>query len=344
MAGEMTEQPAKDGAPVHLLDVVAEEEGMRLDVFLHGRLGDHSRTWLKELIRRGEVRIEGREEKPSYRVATGERVEARISPRIEHGPVVPQDIPVIVLHEDAAVLVIDKPASLVVHPGSGRHDGTLANALAYRFKELSDAGGEERPGIVHRLDRDTTGVMVIAKTNRSHFSLAAQFQERTIHKEYLAIVEGCLALDRDEVDLPLGRCRRDPSRVVADVERGKASVTRYEVLERFRGYTLVRCLPRTGRTHQIRVHMQSLGHPVVCDPVYGRRARIRLSDLGAASGGGSEDRVLLERQGLHAHRLSFFHPLDGERRSYEAPLPDDMKGLLEALGDHRPPGKGEGRR
>lgn len=318
----------------HTFKVSGPEEGQRLDVYLHARLNVHSRTYLKDMVKLGQVTVDGKNVKPSHKVTPGECVIAKVVPRPTDGSILPQEIPLKIIHEDASLLVLDKAADLVVHPGNGRQDGTIANALAFHVGELSDIGGDMRPGIVHRLDRDTTGVMVVAKTNRAHFSLSTQFQERTTRKEYLAIVEGEPELDGDIVNRPLGRSTSDPSKIVVDERSGKQAETRYEVLERFEGFALVRCLPKTGRTHQIRVHLKSIGHPIVCDPTYGRRAKIRLSDIGGA-GQADEDRVLLERQALHAHRLTIFHPLEGEAVTYTSELHDDMEGLLEALRTHR---------
>jgi 23S rRNA pseudouridine1911/1915/1917 synthase len=329
-------QAAVPDTEKHTFRVAPADEGQRLDLYLHSRLEEHSRTYLKDMVKLGLVTVGGAKVKPSYRVASGDVVAATVAPRPREGTLVPQDIPLNVLHEDASLLVVDKPRGLVVHPGNGRQDRTLANALAWHVKELSDIGGETRPGIVHRLDRDTSGVMVVAKTNRAHFALATQFQERTTEKEYLAIVEGTPEFDGDLIDLPLGRSRTDASRIVVDREGGKPAQTRYEVLERFDGFAFVRCHPKTGRTHQIRVHLRSIGHPIVCDAVYGKRSSLMGSDVGVCARGSGEDRVLLDRQALHAHKLSFFHPLEGMQVSYIAPLHADMEGLLEVLRRNAP--------
>jgi len=319
----------------HTFEVSGPDEGQRLDVYLHARLNVHSRTYLKDMVKLGNVTVDGKGVKPSHKVTPGECVVAQVVPRPSDGSILPQEIPLTIVHEDPSLLVIDKAANLVVHPGNGRQEGTVANGLAFHIQELSDIGGDLRPGIVHRLDRDTTGVMVVAKTNRAHFSLSTQFQERTTQKEYLAIVEGEPELDGDIVNRPLGRSTNDPAKMVVDERSGKDAETRFEVLERFEGFAFVRCLPKTGRTHQIRVHLKSIGHPIVCDPTYGKRARIRLSQVGAVRQG-EDDHVLLERQALHAHRLSFFHPLVGKTVTYASELHDDMAGLLEALRTHRP--------
>ncbi len=330
------------GTETFTFQVTTPEEGVRLDVFLHNRVPDHSRSYLKEAVKLDQVTVDGKGVKPSHRVSVGECVVAKLEPRAALSELVPQDIPIKVIHEDASVLVLDKQPQLVVHPGNGRRDGTLANGLAYHIRDLSDVGGGLRPGIVHRLDRDTTGVMVVAKTNRAHFSLATQFQERTTTKEYLALVEGEPDLDGDIISHPLGRSLKDPSKIVVDEGRGRPAETRYEVLERFRGFALVKCLPKTGRTHQIRVHLKSIGHPVVCDPVYGRRARLRPSDIGVDAERPGEDAVVIGRQALHAHSLGFFHPLEGRAVRYSAPLHEDMEEVLDLLRKHR--GKPAGRR
>jgi 23S rRNA pseudouridine1911/1915/1917 synthase len=315
--------------------VDALEAGNRLDVFLHGRLELHSRTYLRDLVRDGQVTVDARKQKPSHRLELGQVVRGTVARHSPQNTLLPQDIPIEILHEDASVLVINKPAGLVVHPGSGRKDQTLANALAFHLKDLSDVGGPLRPGIVHRLDRDTSGVMVIAKSNAAHFALSAQFQERTTEKVYVALVEGEPRLDGDWIKTTLGKAPHDATRVVVDPPSGKPAETRYEVVERFDGFTLVKCYPKTGRTHQIRVHMQHLGHPIVCDQVYGRRKEFRLSDI-CGHGRSAPDQPLLDRQALHAFRLKFFHPLLGSVQEYEAPVPADLLRSIEALRLNRP--------
>jgi 23S rRNA pseudouridine1911/1915/1917 synthase len=271
--------------------------------------------------------------KPSHLLEEGEVISGTLDEPVR-GVLTPQRIELRILHEDPSLLVVDKPAGLVVHPGVGCRDGTLANALKFHIDELSDVAGAQRPGIVHRLDRDTSGVMVVAKTNAAHFALASQFQERTTRKEYRAIVEGEPNFDGDVISKPLGRMRRDPMRVSVDPVHGKPAETTWEVLERFDGFTYVACRPRTGRTHQIRVHFQSIGHPILCDPTYGRRAALLLGDLDPAASGEAADRVILGRQALHAFALEFEHPLHGLLR-FEAPVPSDLEATLDALRVHR---------
>lgn len=319
----------------HRFVVDADGAGQRLDVWLHGRLAAHSRSWIKELVKRGQVLVDGTKAKPSHKLSAGETIAAEVLPHPDARGLEPEDIPLVVLHEDASVLLVDKPAGLVVHPGSGRHDGTLANALAYHVKELSDVGGGSRPGIVHRLDRDTSGVMVVAKTNAAHFAISRQFQDRTTEKRYLALVEGVVNFDGDVIDAPLARSPIDAAKVIVDPGRGKEAVTTYEVLERFDGFSLVCCRPRTGRTHQIRVHLASIGHPIVADATYGRRARLHRAELERRPGHEGEA-PLIARQALHAQRLEFFHPLEGRRVVHEAPVPSDMAATIEALRELRP--------
>jgi 23S rRNA pseudouridine1911/1915/1917 synthase len=311
----------------------AADVGRRLDVVLAERLPDFSRTHLKNAVKSGAIKVDGATAKPSHPLEEGQVISGAVEDRAGSS-LAPQRIDLRILHEDASLLVLDKPPGLVVHPGVGCRDGTLANALKYHVDALSDVAGSQRPGIVHRLDRDTSGVMVVAKTNAAHFALASQFQERTTRKEYRAIVEGEPDFDGDLIDKPLGRMRRDPMRVSVDPVKGKPAETTWQVLERFEGFTYVACRPRTGRTHQIRVHFQSIGHPVVCDPVYGRRSELVLGDLDPSASGEEGGRVILGRQALHAFSLEFRHPLQGLLR-FEAPVPSDLEATLDALRVYR---------
>jgi 23S rRNA pseudouridine1911/1915/1917 synthase len=323
-------------APERELRFVAEpgDEGRRLDVVLAERLPNHSRTALKNLVKKGAIVVDGGAAKPSHLVEAGQVVSGTLEDD-RRGPLKPEPIAFGVLYEDATVLVLDKPAGLVVHPGSGRRDGTLANALAHHAAELSDVGGNERRGIVHRLDRDTSGVMVVAKSNAAHFALASQFHDRQTRKEYRAIVEGEPEFDGDLIDKPLGRARHDPARVAVDPAGGRPAETTWEVLERFDGFTYLRCVPKTGRTHQIRVHLQSIGHPILCDPTYGRRDRLLLKDLDPGAPPEAADSTVLSRQALHAFALEFHHPLHGKTLRFEAPIPKDFEAALAALRHHR---------
>jgi 23S rRNA pseudouridine1911/1915/1917 synthase len=240
------------------------------------------------------------------------------------------------LYEDDAIVVVNKPAGMVVHPAKGHWAGTLAAALVHRFTQLSGIGGAVRPGIVHRLDRDTSGVIVVAKTDAAHQSLAAQFHNRTVKKEYLAIVSGRPDRDADRVNVPIGPhpTHRERMALRAEHADSRPAETFFEVVERFTGFALMRAHPKTGRTHQIRLHLAHIRCPVLCDKHYGSRSRITAGELRAitrqkqVAGGVPDEEVLLARQALHAHRLSFVHPTSGEAVAFEAPLAADMERVL----------------
>jgi 23S rRNA pseudouridine1911/1915/1917 synthase len=244
-----------------------------------------------------------------------------------------EEIPLTFLHVDEALAVVDKPAGMVVHPAKGNWQGTLAGALKWHLERdgsggLSSAGGPTRPGIVHRLDRDTSGVIAVARSEAAHHALARQFERRTVAKTYLAITQGQPRFDADEIDLPIGihPYQREKMAVRKDHPTSREAVTRYEVVERFRTAALVKVTPRTGRTHQIRVHLAAVGAPVLCDGLYSGRTVIEPAWLGLPPGS-----LLLERQALHAARLELDHPITGERLAFEAPLPADMERTLAAL-------------
>jgi 23S rRNA pseudouridine1911/1915/1917 synthase len=307
----------------------AEDSGRRLDHVLAERLPEFSRTALKKAVLKEQVLVSGLPAKPGRKLFAGDEIVGSVDEVVVAEGLEPQEIEVPAIYEDASILVVDKPAGLAVHPGVGRPDGTLANALAFRFDRLSDVGGVQRPGIVHRLDRETSGVMVVAKTNNAHFALSAQFQARTVSKEYVAIVEGGFSTDRGVVEKPIGRSASDPSKMTTDLVAGKPAETAWSVERRFGPFTLVACRPKTGRTHQIRVHMKSLGRPLLCDPVYGRRRELRRTDLGLS--GAAADAPLLTRHALHARRLEFDHPMSGKRTAFEAPPPADFVATLAAF-------------
>ncbi len=331
------------------LTVAPGESGWRLDLFLVHYLPDYSRMHLRRVITAGEVSVDGRGGKPSYRLKPGQRV-SLVLPELPREAPKPENIPLDVLYEDDDLAVVNKPSGMVVHPARGHWAGTLASALSYRFAgQLSSTGGPTRPGIVHRLDRDTSGVILVAKNDQAHRRLAFQFESRTIEKEYAAIVVGVPQRDRDCVDVGIGphpqkrekmmavpkvtwtKISRVP-RSDAKVE-GRSSMTRqaetyFEVAERFDRYALVRAMPKTGRTHQVRIHMAYAGFPVLCDKLYGHQAEITRGQL---IGDPEDQTVLLARQALHARWLAFAHPETGRRIEIEAPLPDDMQSVLEAL-------------
>ncbi len=318
-----------------LLTVQPEEDGWRLDVLLAHRFTDYSRAHMRRVITAGGARLDGRGARPSSRVRTGQAVEV-VLPEIPRQAPSPEAIPIDVLYEDDYLAVIDKPPGMVVHPARGNWTGTLASALQHRFAgRLSTTGGPTRPGIVHRLDRDTSGAILVAKTDLVHHKLAAQFSERTVEKEYFALVSGTPERDRDVIDCPIGvhPQQREKMAILRGHPDSRPAETFYEVDERFDGFAAVRAMPRTGRTHQIRVHLAHIGCPVLCDRQYGGRAEITRGEISRDRG---DALVLLSRQALHARRLNFSHPfLGGRMIEVEAPLPPDMTAVLQALRENR---------
>jgi len=311
--------------------IEAADAGDRLDVFLHRAFPDRSRSFLARAIDAGAVRVDGLAARASLKLRAGAVVRFTVPPPPREGPAA-EEIPLVFLHVDESMAVVDKPAGMVVHPAKGNWKGTLAGALKWHLERegagLSTAGGAARPGIVHRLDRDTSGVIVVARTEEAHHALARQFERRTTAKTYLALTQGAPRLDRDEIDLPIGihPYQREKMAVRRDHATTREAVTRYEVLERFRAGALVRVTPKTGRTHQIRVHLAALGCPVLCDGLYSGRSVIEPSFLRLPAGP-----PLLARQALHAASLELDHPGSGERMTFSAPLPPDLEAMLAVL-------------
>jgi 23S rRNA pseudouridine1911/1915/1917 synthase len=307
-------------------------------VFLAELLPAFSRATLQRAIDAGHVQVDGVRGKPSLRLRPGNQVVVQQIEVPREGPAA-QEIPLAILHEDEAIVVVDKPAGMIVHPAKGHWEGTLASALAYHFGRLSERGGPTRPGIVHRLDRDTSGVIVVAKNDQVHDTLAAQFKARQVVKEYLAIVAGVPDRDRDVIDEPIGDhpTHREKKAIRREDPTARPAVTQYEVLERFAGYALLRALPKTGRTHQIRIHLAHAGFAVLCDRLYGGRSQLAELELiprdkvAEASVVAHSPEPLLKRQALHAHRLTLSHPASGEQQTFEAALPVDMLQTLESL-------------
>jgi 23S rRNA pseudouridine1911/1915/1917 synthase len=305
------------------VSVEAEAEGLRLDAYLagHPSLG-LSRARLQQLIREGAVTVGGRTVKPSRQVKVGEEVFLDL-PELKPASVEPEPMGLEVLYEDEHFLVLNKPPGMVVHPAGSVRSGTLVNALLHHCAgSLSGIGGVERPGIVHRLDKETSGLMVAAKTDRAHLALTGQFAGRTVDKRYRALVVGVVESDDGVVSKPIGRHPTDRKRM-AVVEFGREAETAYRVLERFASHTHLEVELRTGRTHQIRVHFSSIGHPVLGDPTYGGR-RIRRGRREARE-------PLIGRQALHAWRLAFDHPIDSRRMAFETPPPRDFEEALLCL-------------
>jgi 23S rRNA pseudouridine1911/1915/1917 synthase len=309
--------------------VVADPDaGVRLDTFISIYLPQCSRSRAAALVRQGIMNVQGTAHKPSYRVKAGDLVQGVI-PAPAASDLVPEALPLTILYEDASLIVVHKPAGLVVHPAAGHASGTLVNALLHHCPELEGIGGQRRPGIVHRLDKDTSGVMVVAKNDVAHQALSHQFKARHIQKRYLALVWGSPGETSGTIDLPIGRHPVDRKRMAVVHAGGRSACTLWSVHERFGGYaTLLAFDLKTGRTHQIRVHCQAIGHPIIGDPVYGRR-----SSQSQAHHPGSAHHLLgqAERQMLHAAQLCFAHPRTGETMTFEAPLPEDMVNLIEQL-------------
>lgn len=287
-----------------LLKAVPADKGKRLDALLHERLPEYSRARLQSWIRDGRVHVNGLAGKPSSVIRGGEEVE--VEPlHLQPLKAEAEDLPLAVLYEDAAVVAIDKPAGMVVHAGAGVHRGTVVNALLHRFRALSTLGGELRPGIVHRLDRFTSGVLLAAKTDAAHRDLASQFSSRSIEKTYWALVEGVLE-GTGHIEKPIARDPANRARMTARLATGRHSITDWKVIERFRGFTFLEIRIGTGRTHQIRAHMAAIGRPVAGDRLYGAKASP------------------WSRYFLHAHRLVFRSPATGERVPIESPMPPDL--------------------
>jgi 23S rRNA pseudouridine1911/1915/1917 synthase len=292
------------------LEVDQEMEGSRLDVFIHRQIPELSRTLIADLVKTGRVAVEGQTCKASYRLKPGEEVMVSI-PEARTVEVKAQEIPLNIVYEDQDLAVIDKPQGMVVHPAQGNWENTLVNALLFQIKDLSGINGEIRPGIVHRLDKDTSGLLVVAKNDRAHRKLADQIREHSFTREYTALVHGQIKEQRGRVEAPIGRSPRDRKKM-AVVNGGREAITEYEVIHRYQDYTLVRCRLKTGRTHQIRVHMAYLGHPVVGDPLYGPK----------------KNAFHLSGQALHASRLEITHPVTGEIMGFTSPLPYYFEELL----------------
>ncbi len=295
---------------------IAQSPASRADVFVSENLTDYTRSAVKKLFEGGGVTIDGKAAKPSQSVSAGSSI-CVVLPELEECVAKPEDIPIEIIYEDDDLAVINKPQGLTVHAGNGNLDGTLVNALLFRLKNLSGIGGVIRPGIVHRIDKNTSGLLVVAKNDKSHLSLAEQIANKTCHRTYVALLEGNLKDDEGNITTYIGRNPNDRVKMaVVPPDKGKLAITDYKVLARNNGYTLCRFDLHTGRTHQIRVHAKYLNHPIVGDDVYGRKKR----------------EFNLNGQLLHAYKLEFTHPTTGRQMSFTAPLPDYFVKVLNKLG------------
>jgi 23S rRNA pseudouridine1911/1915/1917 synthase len=307
------------------LTVGEESDGVRLDRFLVSVLADHSRSQLQRLIKDAHVLVDGQAAKPNQAVKAGHAVTVEIPDAVDAG-VAPEPLDLPIVYQDSDLVVVDKPAGMVVHPAAGHDTGTLVNALLHHVTDLSGIGGEKRPGIVHRLDRGTSGLMVVAKNDAAHEELARQFHDREVEKEYVALVWGVVQAGR-RIDAPIGRDPSDRKKMSAKARRSREAVTRIVRAEHLNpGVTLARIAIHTGRTHQIRVHLSAIGHPVVGDPLYGGVKRRVQADLRAV--------MRLDRPFLHAARLVFHHPADARRMEFTSELPDDLQRVLDELRHH----------
>lgn len=288
-------------------------EGARVDKYLSEIIDGKSRSYLQGLITKGNILVNDKEIKSNYKLKTLDEIKVNMPEPLEL-KVEAEDIPLDIIYEDSDCIVVNKPQGMVVHPAPGNYTGTLVNALLYHCKDLSTINGVIRPGIVHRIDKDTTGILVVAKNDTSHNFLSKQLKNHSMKREYIALVEGRITADKGTVDKPLARSKKDRLKI-AIVEGGRRAVTHYEVLERFKSTTLIKCVLETGRTHQIRVHMASLGHPLVGDPVYGFK----------------KQKYKLQGQMLHAKTLGFIHPTTKSYMEFTSKLPDYYEDLLNKL-------------
>lgn len=303
---------------IKLIKVIPDSANQRIDKFLSSYDSTLSRSFIQRLIDNGSVTVNGKFAKSSYKLKEGDEIKIEI-PELEPSTVKPEPIPLDILYEDESVIVINKPAGMVVHPAAGNYSGTLVNALLYHCRNtLSGIGGIERPGIVHRLDKDTSGLLMVAKDDFTHNHLSKQLKDRTIVRKYLTLVKGNIKEDSKKIEIPIGRHVSDRKKMSIKTKRGRIAITEFTVMERFGDYTLLEIRLKTGRTHQIRVHLSAIGHPVAGDKIYGKSYKLQVSS----------SKFFINRQMLHATILGFIHPKTGKYLEFNAQLPDDMKDIL----------------
>ncbi len=338
LSDELAERPLdvpEDAQPV-TLRIRRKLPGRRLDKYLHSRFPQLSRTLIQRLIKQGLITVNHKPTKASYEPDSGDRVDV-VVPKPEPYDLIPEDIPLDIVYEDDYMLAVNKDNGIIVHPSNSSQTGTIANGLAYYANSLSHGEDPFRPGIVHRLDKNTTGIMLVAKTDEAHWRLSLQFERRTVVKTYLAVVEGTPQLDADIIDVPLLSHATIKDRFIVALSHpklmhklAKNAVTEYEVAERFRGFALMHMRPKTGRTHQLRVHASYIGHPIVGDTFYGGHHVTEMSLTGAGA-----DVPLTSQQALHAYRIRFTHPITDAAMELEAPPPHEMQHLIALLRAHR---------
>ncbi len=301
------------------LTVSVDDNGQRIDVYLSSKTS-LSRSSVQELVSSGAVTVNGMAVKPSYRVRMEDRIQV-IFPERETATLVAEPLPIEVIYRDEDLIVVNKPPGMVMYPAAGHPGGTLMNAIAWHADRLATVGAPVRPGVVHRIDKDTSGLVVVALSDEAYFGLVSQFKERTIERSYIALVYGSMKEDRGEIELKIGRSPLHRKKMSTRVKRGKPALTSWRVLERYSMATMIEAKLATGRTHQIRVHFSALGHPVLGDRDYGKKTSLRLNNM-----------VLkIPRQMLHAERLGFSHPVTGKWLEFRVPLPEDMMEVVRAL-------------
>jgi 23S rRNA pseudouridine1911/1915/1917 synthase len=325
-----SEWPDTESGPL-ILHVGHSIRERRLDKYLHGRFGDMSRSLIQNAIREGAVKINNKIAKQSQKLSPGDIIELTL-PEKPSKDIPPEDIPLDIIHEDSELIILNKQPGILVHPARGNTHGTLVNALVFYSESLSSGLGEFRPGIVHRLDKDTTGVMIVTKNDSAQWKIAKQFEKRQVKKTYLAIVHGTPELNADRIKAPLGVHPKIREKYAIRLETGKEAITFYETKEPFRGFSLLELTPKTGRTHQIRVHLSYIKHPIVADNMYGGKLvyQWQLKDEEPAT-----EEPIIDRVALHAYSIAFKHPKTEKEVKFEAPLPNDMQNLLNLLRKYR---------
>jgi len=329
MVDEQSDEPL-------ILSADDQHSGERLDAFLAANIPAYSRVKLRKAINAGGVQVDGKRSKAAYRLRGGEQITV-VLPELPPEGVQAEDIPLDVIYEDDSIAVINKPPAMVVHPAKGHWAGTLTAALAWRFQQLSKTGGPTRPGIVHRLDRDTSGVIIVARTDQAHVSLASQFEARTVKKHYVAIVSPPPDHDAGRIEKPIGvhPYHREKMAIRDGHTTSRSANTLYKTVHRYGRFGVVHLSPATGRTHQLRVHMAAIGYPVLCDRLYSGRSQVTIEELqGQRQQVVSSQPPLLSRQALHAHRLEVEHPTTGQRMEFTAPMLPDMQAVLDTLQQH----------